>query len=234
MKKSDIIFVFIGFFLGFLCYFSTNNIIYGVVLILLFIANYFVLLRKKLLHYSDLIERVHNSYHFINAFVITLSVKCSLDDAYENAIRINNSRLNAETKELNDMPTIERVKYLKDYFKLSIYKMFLNVIDLYLDQGGNILPIADNLMRECTRTEKTLNDTLSIGYKHLIEFLILWIMAFGILIFMRFSISEFYKMMLKNVFIVPMIFIFYVLCIFSINIFVNSFTDLSIKEEVKK
>lgn len=234
MKKIDLIFPILAVFLGILCYISTNNYIYSAVLVVIVIADYFVLMRKKIIHYFDLIERVHTSYHFINSFIVTLSVKDSLEEAYQNGIRINNSRLNAETKELNEMPVINRIQYVKDYFNLSIYKMFLNVLDMYQDQGGNILNMADNLMRECTRTEKTLNDTLSIGYKHMIEFIILWLMAFGILIFIRFSISEFYLMMIKNVFVVPMLFIFFLICVGSINLFVNFFTDLTVKEEIKK
>ena len=120
MKKSDLIFIFIGFFLGILCYISTINYIYSAVLVVIFIVDYFVLMRKKITHYFDLIERVHTSYHFINSFIITLSVKDSFEDAYQNGIRINNARLNAEIKELNEMPVLERVKYLYGYFDLSI------------------------------------------------------------------------------------------------------------------
>ena len=234
MKKIDIIFVFLGIFLGILCYFSTINYIFSIVIFVLFVADYFVFMRKKFIHYFNLIERVHTSYHFINSFVISLSVKDSLEEAYQNGIRTNNYHLNAETKELTEMPVLDRVKYLYGYFNLSIYKIFLNVLDLYQDQGGNILNMADNLLRECTHTEKTLSDTLSIGYKHLTEFLILWLLSFAILLFMRFSIEEFYLMMLNNPFIVPLIFIFFILCIGSINLFVNSFTSLTIKEGVKE
>lgn len=234
MKRIDFIFVIIGFFLGILCYISTNNIIFSAVLFGLFELDYFILMRKKFKHYFGLIERVHTSYHFINSFIITLSVKDSLEDAYQNGIRINNSRLNAETKELTEMAAIDRVKYLKDYFSLSIYRMFLNVMDLYQDQGGNILSMSDNLLRECTRTEKTLSDTLAIGYKHLAEFIVLWLLSFGILLFMRFNIEEFYLMMLKNPLVVPLIFLFFIICIVSVNLFINSFTDLTIKEEAKQ
>ena len=234
MKKIDIIFVILGIFLGILCYFSTINLIFSIVLLVIFVADYFIFMRKKFIHYFSLIERVHTSYYFINSFVISLSVKDSLEEAYQNAIRINNARLNAETKELNEMAAIDRVKYLYGYFNLSIYKMFLNVLDLYQDQGGNILNMSDNLLRECTRTEKTLSDTLSIGYKHLTEFVILWLMSFAILLFMRFSIEEFYLMMLKNVFIVPLIFIFFLICVGSINLFVNAFTNLTVKEGPKE
>ena len=234
MKKIDIVFIILGIFLGILCYFSINNIIFSVVILAIFVADYFILMRKKFIHYFSLIERVHTSYHFINSFVISLSVKDSLEDAYQSGIRLNNSRLNDETNALTEMPVIERVKYLSDYFNLSIYKMFLNVLDLYQDQGGNILNMADNLLRECTRTEKTLSDTRSIGYKHLPEFVILWLMSFAILLFMRFSIQDFYLMMLKNQFIAPMIFMFFLICVVSINLFVNAFTNLTIKEAPKQ
>ena len=234
MEKIDIVFIILGIFLGILCYFSINNIIFSVVILAIFVADYFIFMRKKFIHYFSLIERVHTSYHFINSFIISLSVKDSLEDAYQSGIRINNSRLNDETNALTEMPVIERVKYLSDYFNLSIYKMFLNVLDLYQDQGGNILNIADNLLRECTRTQKTLSDTRSIGYKHLTEFLILWLMSFAILLFMRFSIQDFYLMMLKNQFIGPMIFMFFFICVVSINLFVNAFTNLTIKEVPKQ
>lgn len=234
MKKTDLIFILIGFMLGVVCYLATNNYIFSISTFLILVIDYFLLMRKKFNNCFSLIERVHTSYHFINSFVVSMSVKDSLEDAYQNGIRINNATLNAETKELTEMPVIDRVRYLKGYFNLSIYKMFLNVLDLYQDQGGNILSMSDNLIRECTRTEKVLSDTLAIGYKHLSEFIILWIMSFGILLFMRFSLVEFYQSMLNTSLVVFMLFVFFLICIASINLFVNAFTNLTIKEEEKK
>lgn len=230
MQKINIIFIIIGLMLGVLCYLSTNSILYASLIALIFIIDFFILMRKKFVHYFSLIERVHTSYHFINSFVITLSVKESLEDAYQNGIRIKNAKLNALTEQLNEMAVIERVKYLKDYFNLSIYLMFLNVVNLHQDQGGNILTMSDNLIKECTRTEKTLSETLSIGHKHLKEFITLWIMSIAILIFMRFSLKDFYVTMLKSTLFSALLFVFFLICIISINLFVNSFTDLTVKE----
>lgn len=230
MQKINIIFIIIGLMLGVLCYLSTNSILYAALIAVVFILDFFILMRKRFVHYFSLIERVHTSYHFINSFVITLSVKESLEDAYQNGIRIKNARLNALTDQLNEMAVIERVKYLKDYFNLSIYLMFLNVVNLHQDQGGNILIMSDNLIKECTRTEKTLSETLSIGHKHLKEFITLWIMSIAILIFMRFSLKDFYVTMLKSTLFSALLFVFFLICIISINLFVNSFTDLTVKE----
>lgn len=233
MTKINITFVFLSLLLSVLCYLSTNSILYAALLAVIFIADYFLLMRKKFVHYFSLIERVHTSYHFINSFLITLSVKESLEEAYQNGIRIKNTRLNAETEQLTEMTAIDRVKYLKDYFNLSIYQMFLNVIDLYQDQGGNILTMSDNLMKECTRTEKTLSETLSIGQRHLKEFITLWVMSIGILVFMRYSLKDFYLTMLKSSLFGALIFVFFVICVVSINLFVMAFTDLTVKEASK-
>ena len=230
MQKINIIFIVIGLMLGVLCYLSTNSVLYAALIAVVFILDFFILMRKRFVHYFSLIERVHTSYHFINSFVITLSVKESLEDAYQNGIRIKNAKLNALTDQLNEMAVIERVKYLKDYFNLSIYLMFLNVVNLHQDQGGNILTMSDNLIKECTRTEKTLSETLSIGHKHLKEFITLWIMSIAILIFMRFSLKDFYVTMLKSTLFSALLFVFFLICIISINLFINSFTDLTVKE----
>ena len=234
MKKINIFFGILGILLGFLCYLSTNSIIFSLAVLVIFTLDYFFLMRKRFTKYFDLIERIHTSYHFINSFIISLSVKDSLEDAYQNGIRIKNVKLAELSNELSSFSVVDRVKSLRDYFQLAIYRMFLNVLDLYQDQGGNILNMADNLLRECTRTEKTLTETLSIGYKHLTEFIILWLMAFGILLFIKFSIKDFYASMLANPIIVPLIFLFFIICIVSTNLFVNAFTDLTIKEEAKE
>lgn len=174
---------------------------------------------------------MHTCYHFINSFIVTLSVKESYDDAFESATRINNKVLNDQIKELGNYNIYDRVKYLRQYFNLSIYKMFLNVLDLYQDQGGNILNMSDNLIRECTRTEKTLGETRQIGFKHLVEFLLLWSMATGILVFVRFSISDFYFQMLSNPIFKPMIFMFFLIILLSVHLFFSSYVNLSIKED---
>lgn len=232
MKKIDLAFIIISLFVSGLCYLTALNMLYAVLIFILFLLDYFIFLRKSFNEYYSLKERVHICYHFINSFVITLSVKESLDDAYLNATRIKGKRFHELSNGISDKPVVEKIKYLRDYFDLSIYKMFLNVFELYEDQGGNILQMSDNLIRECTRTEKALTETTSISFKHLVEYIVLWSMSLGILVFMRFSISDFYTSMLANKTVGLMIFIFYLLALVSLHLFINTFTNLTIKRDI--
>lgn len=215
-----------------LCFLTTENIYFSLALFLLFILYFFIFQFKKLNKYFSLISRVHSCCFFINAFLITLSVKESFSEGYASGLKVKDSRLQLFANELKDITDYEKVKYLRNYFKLAIYKMFLNVLEIYQDQGGNILNMSDNLIRECTRTEKTLLDSYNLGIKHLVEFIVLWALSFGILLFLKFGIGDFYNKMLNNPIFSPLIFVFFFIFLFSIHFFLKSFTNLSIKEDV--
>ena len=212
-------------------YLATNNTFIPVGIFALYIVYYFAIIRRKIKQYFMRIERIHACYHFINSFIITLSVKESLDEAYLNGIRNAPQNLIDETNEIDNMTIIERITFLRSYFNLAIYKMFVNVVNLYQEQGGNIITISESLLRECTRVEKTLADSVSVGNKHLVEFTTLWLLSFFILVFLRFSISQFYLQMISSVTVVVMIAVFYLIFLVSLHLFLTKYVSLSVKED---
>ena len=177
-------------------------------------------------------ERIHAGYHFINSFIITLSVKDSLEEAYQNGLRVAPQNLLEESNEIENMNVIEKIKFLRAYFNLAIYKMFINIIVMYQEQGGNILAISDSLLRECTRVEKTLAESKAIGNKHLVEFITLWLLSFFILVFLRFAIAQFYFQMISTPLVVGLIAGFYLIFLVSIHLFLIKFASLSVKEDI--
>ena len=231
MKKVDTAWIIVSLLVGVIAYLVSLNIVIALALLIIYMCYYFMFARKKFSKYFTQIERVHGCYHFINSFLVTLSVKESFEEAYNAAIRVESKSLAQENAEIEKLKIYDKLTYLRSYFNLSIYKMFLNILDLYQDQGGNILNMSDNLIRECTRTERTLNETLSIGYKHIVEFGLLWAMSFGIVLFMRFGIEQFYLQMIKENFFVAMLFVFFLICLGSIHLFINKYTNLVIKED---
>ena len=131
------------------------------------------------------------------------------------------------------MNIIERIRFLRSYFNLAIYKMFINIIELHQEQGGSILNISDSLIRECTRVEKTLSESNSIGKRHLVEFIILWLLSFLIMVFLRFALSSFYSMMIKSNIMLILISGFYLIFLASLHLFLAKFADISIKEDIE-
>lgn len=231
MKKIDLIFLTTSLVISITAFLATNIIFIPLGIFLVYLLYYFVLIRKRIKNYLSKVETIHACYHFINSFIITLSVKESLEEAYQNGLRLAPASLTKESSEIENMTILERINFLRQYFNLAIYKMFLNIIGLYVDQGGNILNISDSLIRECTRVEKDLNESSAISNRHLVEFGILWLLSFFIMIFLRFALANFYIQMLKNPLIIALICLFYLLFLLAAHLFIYQYTSLTIKED---
>ena len=233
MKKVDLIFIVLSLVVSLTSYLATNIIYIPSGIFIVYLLYYFFLIRKRIKNYLAKVEVTHACYHFINSFIITLSVKESLEEAYTNGLRLAPKSLTEETVEIENMTIIERIKFLRSYFNLGVFKMFINIIELHQEQGGSILTLSDSLIRECTRVEKTLSESTSIGNRHLVEFLVLWLLSFFILIFLRFALAQFYTQMIRSTLIIGLIIGFYFIFLVSIHLFLLKFTSISIKEDIE-
>ena len=231
MKKIDITFIIAMLILALSGFLVTNLFYIPIIIMVLYLAYYFLYMRKRIFRYLNRVETIHACYSFINSFIISMSVKDSYDEAYLNGLRFAPKSMLEETNEIENMTIIERIKFLRQYFNLSIYKMFLNIVDLYQEQGGNILTLSEGLTRECTRVEKDVVETTSISNRHLAEFLILWLLAFMIIVFLRFSLVSFYFEMLKQPLFVVLVTLFYLLFLGSAHLFFVKYSTVLIKED---
>jgi len=227
----DIFYIIISIAVAFICYITSFNLPISLLVLVLYLAYYFLIGRKILERSREKAQHIHICYHFINAFIISMSVKESVEEAYQSGIRFSDKEFNEITKEIESMRTSDRLVYLRDYFNLAVYKMFLNVFNLYQDQGGNILTMSETVISETTRMERSLTESISQSNKYFGEFLVLWILSTGVLIFIRFSISSFYQSMLKsNIFFILLIAFFFVI-LFSIHMFIVRYSKICVKED---
>ncbi len=232
--KYSIIFAFLlSLLMGGSAYFASNNYFIAIGVTLLFLLYYFIFAHRRLSKYSKKVYRIHHCYKFINSFLITMSVRNSLEESYRSGVQGCRGELKHIVAEIENMDNEERLNYLRTYFNLSIYKMFLNVVNIYLDQGGNILDMADTLIQESTRIEDSLNKTIKSVRQNILEFIILWGLSIGILIFMRFGISSFYLQMLHSMVFLILLGVYYLIILISIHMLVVRSTELFIKEDAQ-
>ena len=231
MNKSIIYFVVFSLLIGVVAFVASNNIFIAIGVFAVYLLYFILIINKKLKEYVLKCERIHHCYHFINSFLIALSVKDSLDESYISATSAANGEFKSILDELRDMDTIEKMDYLRKYFNLAIYKMFLDVVNLYLDQGGSLLNMADSVMAESTRIEETFNKSSASSKRIFFEFVILWVLSLAVLLFMRFMISDFYTRMLNSFIFLILLVLFFVLILLSIHIFIIRFTSIYVKED---
>lgn len=231
MQKLWIAALFIALALGGIAFLTTENIYVTAAVPVVTIAYYFVFLAKPLKKYDERVLRVHECYDFINSFLITMSVKSSLGEAFASATQNPSKPFKVELSQLEAMDVPDKLVYLRKYFNLGIYKLFVNVVNLHQEQGGDILALGEPIMQETVRMEDYVKRTAFIGKKKAGEFAALWLMTFGVLLIMRFGISEFYGRLVENAFFLVLISLFFLVFILSIHIFVSRYVALSIKED---
>lgn len=231
MKKLSLVAILISLIMGVTAYLASTNIFVAAIVVVLFITYYFILAYKKLKKYFQKKDRISYCHQFINSFVITMSVTDSLSESYQSGIQGCEGEFKDVTNEIANLSDNEKITYLRKYFNLGIYKMFLNVIDIYLEQGGNILDMSDSLISESTRIEDSLNQSVKSTRKNIFEFVILWGMSIGVLLFMRFGVSSFYLVMIKSPIFLGLILVYYLLVLGSIHLAIVRSTSLFIKED---
>ncbi len=231
MNKSFLYALIVSLIIAATTFIASNNLYICIGVFAIYLLYYFLIANKKIKQFKLKNERIHYCYHFINSFLISMSVKDSLDESYISAISSSKGEFKNVLDEIGDMDTLDKMEYLRKYFNLAIYKMFIDVIKLYLDQGGSLLSMSDSLMLESTRIEETLNKSNSSSKRSLMEFIILWVLSIVVLLFMRFMISDFYIIMLKSLIFLIILVVFYLLILLSIHIFINRFTNIYVKED---
>lgn len=231
MKKIDLAAITISAVITLIGYLTSNNLIIAGALLVVYLLYYFLLARKRIKNYIESVSRVHVCYQFINSFLITLSIKESLDDAFDSGCKHANENMQTVLDEIKEMTTNEKITYLKKYFKVGFYHMFVNVVNIYAEQGGNVLKIGESLMNESNRIEETMNQISSDSKKKLSEFAILWALAIVVVLFMRFSLSSFYFKMLNSIIFVVLLVVFFILILVSFHLLLLKYTKLAINEE---
>ena len=229
---KDVFYVLITLALSVVAYFTSLNVYIPIFVVFSFTLYYLVVGRKLLKKKDEKTRHIHACYHFINAFIISMSVKESLEDAYQSGIRYEDKELNEVTAQLENLKVSDRISYLREFFNLAVFKMFMNVLNLYQDQGGNILSMSDELISESTRIEKSLTESLAESNRYLGQFLLLWTMSIAVLLFIRISISSFYVTMAKTPIFSGFLLVFFSLILFSIHLFIARFSSIVVKEDM--
>ncbi len=233
MKKIDLISVCIILIVSLISFLTSNNPFVCIGVLLVYSLYYFIFARKRLKIYYEKSRRVHQCYYFVTTYLLTMSIKESYDDAFENAIKNKNDEFSKILNGLEEMNSLEKIEYLTKYFTYSFYHMFLKVINLYQDQGGNILKMSSSLLNETIRIEETMKESENNSKKKTIEFFILWSLSFVVILFMRFALQDFYLGMLNSIPFFVLLVAFYVLFLVAIHIFIVRYTKMPINEEGK-
>ena len=208
---------------------ASQNIFSALAILLVFIA-FFVLIARRLINNSQQkIHRYHECYQFINSFIISLNVKGSLNAAMESAYNTSDSGTKEIIDSIKELSDEEKVSYLIKYFKFDLYRLFVDTVSLWNEQGGDIIKMSQHLIEQVRLKEEYLLTCQSINKNKSVEFIVLWSIALMILAALRFALSQFFTRISQTIFYQVAVVVTMLFALVSIYILIKRITNLSLE-----
>lgn len=229
MKKFILSFIGLSILFSFIIYFTTSS---WIVALMVFIFSVIFLLIFTLpicKRFSLTSKRFHQCYNFINNFIVSLSVKNTIEGSINTTIETMNESFKKDMEGLEHLSGVDKLTYISKYFPFDIYKLFLNIISLYEEQGGNILQMSSLLTEKSRYQEQYLNKTVSIAKRKIIEFSTLWLFSLAIIVVLRFVLGQFYTSIFSQLLFQILVGLLFVFVVISIHILVMRITKVEIK-----
>ena len=200
MDQITMIGILVSLILGICSFVASNNYIVGIAVLALGVLYFLLLARPMFKKYKAKVMRFHECYHFINTFIVSLSVKGTIQAAYESAISSMPDEFLVNIENIETFTNKEKIEHLGKYFRFHIYSLFLDLLNLFEDQGGDILQMSGYLLDELRSIEEYVDTSSSISRKKLTEFAILWFLTLVIMVFLRFALAQFFSLIEKQIF----------------------------------
>jgi hypothetical protein len=190
--KWYLVFLLISLFFGLLSYLISTYWFMGVGVFLLFALAFYFLVIPLLLAHEEKERKRHECYQFVNSFIIALSVSQSPEKAFQAAKEGTVGEEKEVLEGIEELSINERLDYLRGYFLLRYYPMFLSIYSLFQEQGGDVLEVSEGLLKEVTREETSGDSLEKMRLKSLLQFSVLWVMSFLVMAFLRIGLASFY------------------------------------------
>lgn len=228
-NKSISLFLIISIVVGGVTYIALDNIFYAIGVTLLFVVVSFALLVPMLKKYDTLVNKYHECYHFVNNFVIALSIKKSVRGALESTVGSMPQNFIDIYEGIDNMNDHEKINYLATYFPFHVYRLFTQILAFWEEDGGDILAMSKYLVSEARNNEDYLSRTESMNSRKYGEIFILWVFCLVIVIALRFSLKDFYDSIKSQLIYIVGIIMLMGIILFSMFLLIKKATKIEIK-----
>ena len=210
--------------------FIASQNIFSAIGVLIIFTLFFVLIVRRLVNNSQQkIHRYHECYQFINSFIISLNVKGSLNSALQSSYDTADSGTREIIDSIKELTDEEKLAYLVKYFKFDLYRLFVDTVSLWNEQGGDIIKMSHHLIEQVRLKEEYLLACESINKSKSLEFVILWSIALMILAALRFALSQFFIRISQTIFYQIAVVVTMLFALVSIYILIKRITNLNLE-----
>ncbi len=229
MKNNILIFVIISLIAGVTSYIALDSLLIAIITLTIFLIMSIFVFSPMISRYVIKVKKFHECYHFINNFVIALSIKKSISGSFETTVNSMPNEFIELCEGLENMTEKEKLNYFSSYFNFYVYQLFIQIVDLWEDQGGDILQMSKYLITEIRYNEEYITKTDSLSKHKYVEIGILWAFSLLVIIILRFALKDFYQSVKNQLLYMLAIVIVMAFILLTIFLLINKGTSLKLK-----
>ena len=212
-KKYILLFLFISLVMGVISYIILENIFVALGVFVVYAVLSVLLISPMFKKYDQLLKKYKECYQFENSLLIALSIKKSISSALESAVSSMPEEFVEQYNSLGHMSDKEKLEYLATYFDFADYQMFLQIVNSWDVNDGDVLIVSKYLTSNLKTNDECLAKCDELNKKKYYETAVLWVLSFSILLFVKFCLKDFYSQIKgKLTFIIS----FVALCLFAL------------------
>ena len=147
----------------------------------------------------------------------------------QSAYEVSDSGTKEILDSIKDLNEEEKINYLVKYFKFDLYRLFVDTISLWNEQGGDIIKMSRHLVEQVRLKEEYLLSCQSLNKTKSFEFIILWSIALAILATLRFALSQFFLRISQTLFYQIAIVAIQLFALFSIYLLIKRATNINLE-----
>ena len=212
-----------------LIYMATENLFSSLIIFFASLMFFVFVARRQIDKYREKTRRYHQCYQFINTYLVSLSIKGSMTAARESSYNTADSATKKIVDSIKNFDENEKLSYLCKYFKFDLYRLFLDTVFLWNEQGGDILAMSQHLVNQVRLKEEYIIFCESTHRSRLVEFIVLWSLTLLILISLRFALSQFFTHVVKTVFYQIAVIAIFLFILISIYVLIKRITNITLE-----
>jgi hypothetical protein len=225
MKLKIYTFSLVGLigFISFL-YLVFNDLVLTVVFIIPITFVIFYFLTPLIIKIRAKANTNDHLYFLVNTILNQLRTDKSLTTAFKSIFSFFPEELR-NSYETYGVNPLEYLDLMRQYFNSTYYEIFYNMIKIYDSKGGDIEERSKVLLDAIAFSKEVRSELIKTKLRKLSEFIVMWLLSFLVLLYLRLGLTSYYLTLLNTNFIFAIIANF-VLFIISSYYAINSFSKV--------
>ncbi len=144
-------------------------------------------------------------YYWMQTLLTTLSIKKTITETFVNVVQQYQLKKEHWLAPYMSNDSLHALRNLKQRFTHPLYGLFLNTLEFYEVQGGDVLILFDSILQQTRLVEARRTEIQSLTKKYFFQWVFLWVLNLFILLMAKFVLMDLFDVMKTNLIFIAMV-----------------------------